>query len=374
MDRDCTLTKSDVISFNTRSNLNIVFNSRRLKNLSNDQFVKLTTIFLGLPPTHSIGAAVQVEGFDYPVESCMTVHGVHTSPCLDANADHHSGSCPSATLAVSRRHTNLTAVIIKFATEAGAIARREPPTHTLFQGFLSQAQCSKIFPKKISASYKKKASEILHLISQSSVDESQVQALYAELPQLDPNNSAALRLDISILNPTNQKAYLLDGSFIHTSCAAYRDSEFNGISKRLDSADVAVKKNATDPMLWEPSTTIAAKAKLKTDKYAPLMQIMRFLERDQRIEESHSFVPFIVSSRGEFSKEAYSFIEMIVSLYKFRLTKCPELAFPLPLYRAVHDFRTRFNLELMRVAAIGLANIACTAGKPFGKRSIYAVH
>ena len=95
--QDGSLTKSDVISFNSRSNLNIVFNSRRIKNLSNDQFVKLTTIFLGLPPTQDRGNAEYVDGYDYPVESCMTVHGKNTMPHLDANADHHSGSslgCP----------------------------------------------------------------------------------------------------------------------------------------------------------------------------------------------------------------------------------------------------------------------------------------
>jgi hypothetical protein len=42
--------------------------------------------------------------------------------------------------------------------------------------------------------------------------------------------------------------------------------------------------------------------------------------------------------------------------------------------QAIVDFRNRFKLALMRVAAVGLANIACSAGKPFGNRAIYAVH
>ena len=130
-----SLTKSDVISFNSRSNLSIVFNTKRLKNLSNDQFVKLTSIFLGLPPTLERGTAELVTGFDYPVESCMTVHGKKISAHLDANADHHSGSCPSAALSVCRRHTNLTSVIICFALEAGAIISENPPPTTYVKGF-----------------------------------------------------------------------------------------------------------------------------------------------------------------------------------------------------------------------------------------------
>ena len=62
-----SLTKSDVISYNSRTNLNLVFNEKRIKNLSNEQFVKLTTIFLGLPPTQDRGNAVNAEGYDYPV-------------------------------------------------------------------------------------------------------------------------------------------------------------------------------------------------------------------------------------------------------------------------------------------------------------------
>ena len=126
--------------------MNIVFNSKRLKNLSNDHFAKLTSIFLGLPPPQDLGNAESVVGYDYPVESCMTVHGKHTSPFLDANADHHCGSCPSAAINVSRRHTNLTTVLTKFALEAGADPKREPSSYHLLQGALSAGQCARLFP------------------------------------------------------------------------------------------------------------------------------------------------------------------------------------------------------------------------------------
>ena len=127
-------------------------------------------------------------------------------------------------------------------------------------------------------------------------------------------------------------------------------------------------------MLWEPSASIAAKAKSKDDKYVPLMQIIHHLEREGKFEESHSYVPFIVSSLGELSREDFCFVEVLVAMYKFKVSRCEDLAFPLPPNQAVADYRNRFKQALMRVAAIGLANIACSAGKPFGNRSIYAVH
>ena len=368
------LTKSDVISYHSRSNLNIVFNDKRIKNLSNDQFVKLTTVFLGLPPTQDRGNAENVEGFDYPVEFCMVAHGKNNTAFLDANADHHSGSCPSAAASVYQRHTNLTTVLIKFAVEAGATYLREPSSHKLFQGHLSAGQCAKLFPKKTPKGYKEQAKVIVDLLSQATVDKAKIADLTSKLTPLDPANSASLRLDLALFNPSNQKAFLIDGSFIHTSCPGYRDGEFKDLSKRLESAAQAAKMKSTEPLRWEPSLTIAGKAKKKVDHYAPVMQILKFLERDNRVAENHSFVPFIVSSLGELSREAFCLMEEIIAMYRHRVTLCEEVAFPLLPNQAVADFRYRFKLAVMRVAAVGLANIACTGGLPSGNRALHAVY
>jgi hypothetical protein len=365
-----SLTKSDVISFNSRSNLNLVFNSRRIKNLSNDHFVKLTTTFLGLPPTQDRANAKVVPGFDYCVESCLSAHGKHSSPFLDANADHHSGSCPSAALSVNWRHNNLTSAIIMFASEAGAVTTREPPTHNFFEGSLSKEQCKRIFPKRATSVYKKKSTEIMNLLTQASVDQAKLDSLCSTLPVLDPKDSVGLRVDVAIRNPNNDKVFLLDGAFIHTSCAAYRDPEFICVSDRIQTSDDTIKKNANDPMNWEQSTAIVAKAKSKVDKYTPLMQVIQLFERQGKLQRTHNFVPFIMSSRGELSREAFCLVEEIVAMYKFKVTNCEALAFPLPLNRAVSDFRSRFKLALMRVAAVGLAAVACNGGRHFDNRSV----
>ena len=107
---------------------------------------------------------------------------------------------------------------------------------------------------------------------------------------------------------------------------------------------------------------------------APLLQILQHFQRQGRIEGSHLFVPFVISSLGELSREATCFVEEIVSMYKLKISNCLQMAYPLPPNQAVADFRKRFKLALMHVAGVGLANIACSAGKPFGNRSIYAVH
>ena len=369
-----SLTKSDVINFHARSNMNIVFNCRRLKNLSDEHFVKLTCTFLGLPHPHERGNASRPPGFDYPVESCMTQHNKNTSPYLDTNGDHHSGACPSASLAVHQRHTNLITVLSKFANEAGALTSREPSSHKLLQGCLTESQCSKLFPKSVSASYKNTAKEILDALAQLPVNRPRIDELYNSLPPLDPLKCGALRVDVAIKNPSNNKVYLIDGAFIHTSCANYREPEFNSLVKRIQSDDAVNEEQASNPLLWEPSKSIAAKVKSKTDKHAPLMQIIFKFQRDNKLDGQHSFVPFVLSSLGELSREAYCFKEELVSMFKFKITNSPASTFPFTPAKAIADFRSRLTTELMRVSALGLARIVSTAGKPFGNRSIFAVH
>ena len=94
--------------------------------------------------------------------------------------------------------------------------------YNLCQGLLPAGQCAKIFPKSIPAEYKKQASEILSLLAQPTVDQGKISALCDKLPQLDPANSASLRVDIAIENPSNHKVYLVDNAFLHSSCAGYR--------------------------------------------------------------------------------------------------------------------------------------------------------
>lgn len=354
--------------------MNIVFNSKRLKNMSNEHFVKLTRSFLGLPQPLERGNASPTNGFDYPVEMCMTQHNKNTSPHLDANGDHHSGSCPSANLAVNQRHTNLITVLSKFACEAGAEISREPSSYNLLQGCLTEIQCNKLFPKSVPVAYKKTAKQILDALGQLPVDNLRIDELYKSLPELDPLKCGKLRVDVRIKNPSNNKVYLVDGAFCHTSCSHCRDSEFTSLVKRLQAAKTASEQQASNPLLWEPSKSIDAKVKSKVDKYAPLMQIISKFQRDGALDGQNSFVPFVLSSLGELSKEAFCFKEEIVAMYKFKLSNSMGSIFPFTPAQATADFRSRLNTELMRVAALGLARIVSTGGKPFGNRSIFTVH
>ena len=144
--------------------------------------------------------------------------------------------------------------------------------------------------------------------------------------------------------------------------------------KRVDLASTVTARNALDPQVWDPSPALVQKARLKVDKYAPLMQIIHKFQRDRSLEGDHSFVPFIVSSLGELSREAFDFREELISMFKFRVTSGSHQVYPLTPAQAVADYRLRLTSALMQVSALGLASITCTAGKPFRSHPIIAVY
>ena len=61
-------------------------------------------------------------------------------------------------------------------------------------------------------------------------------------------------------------------------------------------------------------------------------------------------------------------------MFKFKVTSGAHEVYPLTPAQAVTDYRWRLTSALMQVAALGLASITCTAGKPFRSYPIIAVH
>ena len=72
------------------------------------------------------------------------------------------------------------------------------------------------------------------------------------------------------------------------------------MTKRVNLASTVTARSALDPQVWDPSPALVQKARLKV-----LMQIIHKFQRDRSLEGDHSFVPFIVSSLGELSREAF---------------------------------------------------------------------
>ena len=90
-------------------------------------------------------------------------------------------------------------------------------------------------------------------------------------------------------------------------------------------------------------------------------------EKANVLTDKHCFVPFVVSSLGELSREAYQFREELVGMFRAKCMAEPKSVLPLKPVQAVAYFRVRFTDELMRCVARGLASIATSAGRPLIK-------
>ena len=360
------LTESDVVAFHSRSDLCSFFSpsKNKSKSMSTSAFVNFTRLFLGLPPVLVLGNATENQTLGYIVETCMSQHG-STASELDANGDHQASSCPSAHLAKCKTHTAVMTHIIKFAEEAGALTKREPTTFTLLPE-LSKNQCARLFPRKPPLLYTQISTEIIKCLTAppGSIDHPRVNHLFSTLPVLDVKNSGALRIDASIINPTTDEDDWIDATRIHTTCASYVKAEFKAVSLRLSTAQFATTAQSVDPLLWARSPALHARAQRKISKYSRLMLLAERMAADQRLPSKPKFVPFVVSSLGELSREAYQFREKLVSLFRKRVVSNPALVFPKSPSAAVANYRARFTQGLMRVLADGLALVMMTAGRP----------
>jgi hypothetical protein len=138
-----SLSCSDIIASVAVSDASRIFaeSTRDVKtpfSLSDADYKAYTRFYLGLPPPKVIGNAVNDPSFDYPVETCMSQHGVNVPIAIDAAANHTCSNCPSTYQARARKHGNFMRVIMLAAKEAGLVVRSEPDSHSLLLGEFSK--------------------------------------------------------------------------------------------------------------------------------------------------------------------------------------------------------------------------------------------
>ena len=96
---DGSLTPADVIQANSHSFAGRIFASSLKQSVpfafSPSSYIAWCLFFVGLRPTSTLYNHEVQEGFDYPVQRCLSKHGVYTVPFLDAGGCHASSGCPS---------------------------------------------------------------------------------------------------------------------------------------------------------------------------------------------------------------------------------------------------------------------------------------
>ena len=165
------LTKADAVDGAARSGAGRIFAEPLSRNFSpfpDADYIAFTRCFLSLPPRTTLNNATVQPNFDYPVQACLAIHDLHTSPFLDANGAHASSHCRSTFQNRNRKHNLIVKALASAAKEAGLEVKCEPDTYTLLLGDFSKAECRRIFPKDASLLYKQKFAELLAAIKKLS--------------------------------------------------------------------------------------------------------------------------------------------------------------------------------------------------------------
>ena len=89
------------------------------------------------------------------------------------------------------------------------------------------------------------------------------------------NDPTGLRVDLSIEDPVTGEHKLIDVTVAHTTSASYLSKELNAVKQRQTSATFANNHQLPNPLLNDPSPTLAKKEKDKCEKYSRLLLVTK---------------------------------------------------------------------------------------------------
>ena len=379
LSEDGCLTPADVIQANSHSFAGRIFASSLKQTVpfafSPSNYIAWCLFFLGLPPTSTLYNHELQVGFDYPVQRCLSKHGVHTVPFLDAGGGHASSGCPSTIGARSKKHTYLSRVVVQAAMEAGLNVRVEPATYDLLLGEFSRADCRRIFPKYASKAYQEKFQAIINALevisSPACTISAEEKAAYVQtridqLPLLKKHELKGLRIDAAIDNPITGETKWTDVSATHTSAASYADAELKAVGHQINSSNIAATFELPDYLKVQPSPSLLKREAEKNFKYSRLITVAQKQTKEKKRLQCPTFTAFIVSDFGDLSPAALELQEWLVTAYAKKCERDGARADGCNSADLIRSFRQKFKLNVQLAIASGLGGMLLTAGQPFG--------
>ena len=376
---DGKLTPADVIQADSHSFAGQIFNTS-LKHtapfaFSPASYIAWCLFFLGLPPAPTLYNHELQAGFDYPVQRCMSKHGVHTVPFLDASGCHASSQCPSTAASRSKKHTYLSRVVVQAAMEAGLNVRVEPDTYNLLLGEFSKADCRRIFPKYASNNYKEKFQAVLNALEVVSAPSctisaeekaAYVQARIDALPVLKKNEVKGLRIDAALENTLTGEVKWTDVSVMHTTAATYVEAEIKNVGQKVNVSNIASAYELPNYLKVKPSPSLLKREAEKNLKYSRLITVAQKQTKEKKRLQCPTFASFIVSDFGDLSPAAIDLQEWLVTAFAKKCEREGARADGCDIKTMIRSFRQRFKLNVQLAVASGLGGMLLTAGQPFG--------
>jgi hypothetical protein len=173
---------------------------------------------------------------------------------------------------------------------------------------------------------------------------------------------SGLRVDVARSDPETGAERWVDVSTVHTTSQSYLKAEYEDVKRRVAAAELAVEP-ACNPALLDPSPAVAAREKLKRDKYAILVAIAAKQTAEYKRSATPAIAPFVLSDNGEMGPSANELQEWLVDAYR-RRQQGPALD-GVSVSQRVLDFRRRLRLQVMTALAAGVGSMTCAAGRPW---------
>ena len=377
-----TLTTADVIQADSHSFAGRVF-SASLKHapplaFSPAAYVAWCLFFLSLPPAPTLYNHELQAGYDYPVQRCVSKHGLHVDPFLDAGGCHASSGCPSTIASRSKKHTFISRVLVQAAKEAGLLVNVEPDTYSLLLQEFSKADCRRIFPKFASKLYLERFLAILNALEvvsspaltvSSAEKAAYVQTRIDALPVLKKSELKGLRIDASLEDPTTGETKWIDVSAMHTASPSYAAVEIKSVGQKINVNNIVAAYALPDYLRAKPSPSLLKREAEKKHKYSRLITVAQKQAKEKKRLQAPTFSAFIVSDFGDLSPKAQELQEWIVSAYARKCSSEGQRADGCTVADRTRAFRQRFKLDVQLAIAAGLGAMLLTAGQPFENAS-----
>lgn len=374
-----TLSKADVIHANTPSLSGRIFNepcnTKLSFEFSNDAYVSWCCFFLGLPPVNTLSNHGTVDGFDYPVQKCQSLHA-GSSPFLDAVGCHASSGCPSTYSARNRRHNYIMRVLASAAKEAGLHTRLEPDTFNLLLGDFSQANCKRMFPKRASKLYKERVNAVVNAVELVSspacaFTEAEkrvyVQERIDALPAVAKEDAVGLRIDVEIEDPATGETRWVDATVVHTASESYREREFKSVMARNISSSTSQALATTDVLKFQPSPVLLERTTIKNEKYSRLIWIAKKQAQQKKRKQAPTFHAFSVSDFGELSPSAFTMLDWLVDKRRSLAEQAGARADGLKPLEITREFKHKLRMGIQMAIAAGSGEMFHAAGQPWGR-------
>jgi hypothetical protein len=256
------------------------------------------------------------------------------------------------------------------------VCYREPATVGILMDEFSYDECRALCPKILTVE-KKALATLFHatMLRLAAIDinipghEAEMQMVKDQIATAIValgNSTKGVRLDMLIELPDVGKDLLVDFSGTHPTAVAHIPKLKHFVTALTISDTVAAGVAANNPTARKPSPAVEAAEKLKTQRYATMLEIaMRQMTTNKR-DRLPVLIPAIITHLGELGPGLISLIEELTACAGRQYRPNSPFSCGRTKARATAAYRTRLKDGLLAANAEGFGRALMATGNPIG--------